>query len=164
MAQNRGKEFETKFKENLRQSFPNAFIMRLYDITMGYKAINNYCDFLMFDSNRFYMIDCKSHRGASLPFEDFPQYTKLVDIKHPNIITGVVLWLYEKDKVYFIPTYTIEKAVQQGMKSINPATVDRSQFYIVDIPSVKLRTFMNSDYRVLSQVPDYPTYIAHSEV
>ena len=153
-----GKQFEAKFKENFQQSLPDAFIMRLYDITMGYKSIDNYCDFICFDGSRLYMIDCKAHKGASLPFDAFPQYEKLVNIRHKNIITGVVLWLYEKDKVYFIPTYTVEKAKKAGMKSINPTKVSRSKYLIFDIPSVKLRTFMNSNYQILKTVPDYLTY------
>ena len=153
-----GKQFEQKFKENFKQSLPDAFIMRLYDITMGYKSIDNYCDFICFDGTRMYMIDCKAHRGASIPFDAFPQYARLVDLKYANLITGVVLWLYERDRVYFIPTYTFEKAKKAGLKSINPEKINRSKYLIVDIPSVKLRTFMNSDYTVLTTVPDYPTY------
>lgn len=111
-----------------------------------------------------YMIDCKSHKGASISFSDFPQFERLNGLKTiPNLITGIVLWLYEKDKVYFIPTYTFEKAKNNKLKSINPKTIDRELYYILEIPSVKLRTFMNSDYSVLTEVLDYNTYTGESK-
>ena len=159
MALNYGKAFESKFKEDIRKSFPDAYILRLYDITNGYKTIANPCDFIVYDSNRLYLIDCKSHKGSSFPFDNFTQYDKLIPYKNiPNLITGVVVWLYEKDVVVFVPTFTVEKMMNDGYKSINPNKLDRDKYYIIDIPSVKLRTFMNSDYSVLHDVMDYKTY------
>lgn len=159
MALNYGKAFEAKFKEDIHKSFPNAYILRLYDITNGYKTIANPCDFIVYDSKRLYLIDCKSHKGASFPFSAFTQYDKLIPYKDiPNLITGVVIWLYEQDIVVFVPTFTVEKMLNDGYKSINLNKIDRDKYYIIDIPSVKLRTFMNSDYSVLHDVMDYKTY------
>ena len=123
----------------------------------GFYGISNFCDYICYDSKRLYLLDCKSHKGASFPFDAFSQYEKLRHLyKTKNLVTGIILWLYEKDLVYFVPTYTIEKMKQDGMKSINPKTIDINKYYIVKIPSVKLRTFMNSDYSVLQNVPsDY---------
>ena len=105
------------------------------------------------------MLDCKSCRGASFPFSDFPQYERLIPYKGiPNLITGVILWLYNKDSVWYILTFTVELAKNNGIKSINPKTIDRELYYILEIPSRKLRTFMNSDYSVLKDAKDYVTY------
>ena len=159
MAYNRGVSFEHKFAENWGKSFPNSLCFKLPNQMSGYIAINNYCDYMCFEGSRLYMIDCKSHRGASFPLDAFPQYGRLLSLKNvPNLITGVVLWLYEKDIVCFIPTYTFEKAKKAGIKSINPKTIDRDVYYIMDIPSTKLRTFMDSDYSIMKEVPDYYQY------
>lgn len=159
MPYNIGVAFEQKFKEDWNKSFPNSLCFKVANQQAGYLSVNNYCDFICFDGKRLYMIDCKSHKGASFPIVDFPQFERLNGLKSiPNLITGVVLWLYEKDMVCFIPTYTFEKAISNKIKSINPKTIDRELYYIVEIPSVKLRTFMNSDYSVLTGVPDYITY------
>ena len=37
---NRGKQFETKFKEDFKRSFPEGTIDRLYDSMSGFKAIS----------------------------------------------------------------------------------------------------------------------------
>lgn len=153
-------KFEKKFKEDWLKSIPNSLCFKIPNQMSGYKNISNYCDFICYDGNRMYMIDCKTCNGASFPTINFSQYNSLISVKNiPNLITGVALWLYEKDIICFIPTYTFEKAKKNGLKSINPKTIDRNMYYIVDIPSVKLRTFFNSDWSVLKTVPDYPTYI-----
>lgn len=164
MPYNIGVVFEQKFKEDWYKSFPNSLCFKIYNNQSGYLEINNYCDFICYDGKRMYMIDCKSHKGASFPLSAFPQFERLNGLKTiPNLITGIVLWLYEKDKVYFIPTYTFEKAKNNKLKSINPKTIDRELYYILEIPSVKLRTFMNSDYSVLTEVLDYNTYTGESK-
>lgn len=154
MAKSYGTLFEHKFKEDYMRSFPDALCFKIPNQMSGYFNINNYCDFICYDGNRMYMIDCKSHGRASFPFEDFPQYERLLTLSNvPNLITGVVLWLYEKDTVHFIPTYTVQEMKGCGLKSINPKTLDKNKFYILEIPSVKKRTFMDSDYSVLTNVP-----------
>ena len=160
MGNNIGSNWEHKFKEDFIKTMSNSLIIRLYNNMSGFINVSNYCDFICYDGNRMYMIDCKSHKGASFPFiSAFSQYDSLVSLKNiPNLITGVALWLYEKDIVCFIPTYTFEKAKNNGLKSINPKTIDRNNYYIVDVPSVKLRTYMNSDWSILKEVPDYLTY------
>ena len=159
MPINIGVSFEHKFAENWRASFPNSLCFKLQNQMSGYRLSNNLADFICYDGERMYVLDCKTHKGGTFPFDAFPQYGRLISLKTiPNLITGIILWLYEKDRVYFIPTYTIEKLKKDGKKSINLKTVDRAVYYLVEIPSVKLRTFMNSNYSILQYVPDYLTY------
>ena len=112
-----GQQWEQKWREDVQRSFPNSLVLRLYNNMSGFINISNYCDFILYDSERMYMIDCKAHRGASFPFEAFSQYNSLISLKNiPNLVTGVALWLYEKDIICFIPTYTFEKAKKNGLK------------------------------------------------
>ena len=160
MGEKLPQKWESKFREDFAKTVPNSLVIRLYNNMGGFINISNYCDFICYDGNRMYMIDCKTCSGASFPIINFSQYNSLISVKNiPNLITGVALWLYEKDIICFIPTYTFEKAKKNGLKSINPKTIDRNIYYIVDIPSVKLRTFFNSDWSILKNVPDYLTYI-----
>ena len=161
MPVNRGVDFEHKFKEDWLRSFPNSLCYKIPNQLSGFLLVNNFADYLCFFGEKLYFIDCKSHNGASFPLEKFPQFDRLNPLKNiPNMVTGFVLWLYDKDTVTFIPTYTVEKLKKDGKKSINPKTIDRELYYIVDIPSKKLRTFMQSDYSVMRDVPDYLTYIS----
>lgn len=147
-----GKKFEDKFKEDWKKSFPNGTIDRLYDTTSGYKSISTVSDFICYNYPNQYYIECKSHKGASFPFTNLTQYDKMkqkVGIK--GVRSGIVLWLYEKDKVFYIPIVTITKMKNDGKKSVGIRSIDEG-YYIIEIPSKKLRTYMNSDYSCLSKL------------
>ena len=100
MAVNRGKQFEEKFKQDF-SSIPDSSVDRLYDVTTGYKNIKQVCDFIAYMYPNIFYIECKSHKGASLPLSNITQYDNLKrKVGRKGVRSGVVLWLYEKDKVF----------------------------------------------------------------
>lgn len=154
MAINRGKMFEQKAAENLRQAFPEGLIMRLNDQMSGLKTVScNPGDYLMYNDGRLYFLEMKSVHGASFPLINLRQYVEMVpyaDIK--GVFCVVLIWFVDQDRVVAVPFHTIKKMKHNGLKSLNPKTIDREKYYIIDVPSVKLRTFMNSDYHCLSNL------------
>ena len=66
MAQNKGKVWEEKFKQDWKKTFPGTFIFRLKDQMTGYKETSgNPCDFLCYPGeNKLFMVECKEHKGA----------------------------------------------------------------------------------------------------
>ena len=152
MASNLGKGFENQFKFNWANSFPNGSIIRLQDQVSGYKETSrNICDFICYNHPKLYLIECKTHKGASLPLNNITQYDKLVSyVGKQGIRVGVVLWLYEKDKVFYIPISTITKLKKDGEKSVGIRHLDN--YAIVEIPSRKLRVYMESNYKILNSV------------
>jgi hypothetical protein len=152
MARDRGKAFEIKFKEDF-QKLNESSIDRLYDVMSGYKAIKQVSDFIAYLYPNIFYIECKSHKGASIPIANITQYESLktkVDIK--GVRSGVVLWLYEKDKVFYIPTKTITKLIEDGEKSIGLRHLGK--YRIIEIPSTKKRVFMDSDYSILHNLEE----------
>lgn len=92
MSRDYGKAFEDRFKENFLKTVPNCSIDRIYDTMNGYKSISNICDFIGYSYPNIFYLECKSHKGASIPFEDIPQYDKLVDkVGIPGVRSGVIL-------------------------------------------------------------------------
>ena len=146
---NLGKSFEEKFKQDWIKTFPDSFIMRLYDQVSGYKTVSrNISDFICYKKPYLYIIECKSHAGASFPFEKLTQYDKMVSfVDIPGIIIGVVLFLYDKDLVLFVPLKTIKKMKEDGLKSVGVKHLD--SYDILKVPSKKLRVYMDSDYSCL---------------
>lgn len=152
MAVNRGKQFEQKFKEDFLK-LPNSTIDRLYDIMSGYKAISQVSDFIAYKYPNIFYTECKSHKGASIPINNITQYESLLSkVGIKGVRAGVVLWLYEKDKVFYIPIKTIKQLKDDGEKSIGLRHLDK--YRIIEIPSVKKRVFMDSDYSVLTKLED----------
>lgn len=151
----KGKKFETKFNKDWNKSFPQGFIYRLPDQLTGYKVTSrNPCDFIGFNNNTLYLIECKSHKGASLPMSNITQYDNLKKkVGIPGVRSGVVLWLYEKDKVFYIPAKTLVKMKEEdGEKSVGLRHVGK--YRMIEIPSEKKRVFMDSDYSTLLSLED----------
>lgn len=148
MADNYGKKFEEKFKKDWMKTFPQGTIDRLYDTMNGYKSISQVSDFIGYNYPNIFYLECKTHKGASIPFDNITQYDKLINkVDIPGVRCGVILWLYEKDVVYYIPISTITQMKQDGEKSVGIRSVDKYNIKI--IPSVKKKVFMDSDYSIL---------------
>lgn len=152
MAYNVGKKFEEKFKIDFLK-VDGSTIDRLYDTMNGYKSISQISDFIGYIYPNIYYLECKSHKGASIPIQNITQYEKLKGkVGIPGVRVGVILWLYEKDKVLYVPVSTITELIQDGEKSIGIRHL--SEYNIFEIPSVKKITYMDSDYSVLRQLKD----------
>lgn len=153
---NKGKQFEGKVREDFRKSFPDGYILRLADQQSGYmNTSSNPADFVAYSYPYFFLLEAKSIQTPSFPFTNLRQYDRLLAAAYkPGVRAGVVMWFTEKDIVWFVPIVTIKKMKDEGLKSLNPDKLDLERFYVKKIPSVKLRTFMSSDYRVLMDLPE----------
>ena len=152
MSINRGKQFEEKFKEDFAK-LPDYSLDRLYDTMNGYKNIKQVADFIGYLYPNIFYLEIKSHAGASIPFVNISQYDNLkkkVGIK--GVRSGVILWLYDKDKVYYVPTSTITQMKEDGEKSVGIRHIGK--YNIIEIPSTKKRVFMDSDYSILKTLKD----------
>lgn len=150
---NRGKQFEGRFEEDWVRTFPDSIILRIPDQMTGYKGISkNICDFIEFDGNLLYFTECKSGKGASFPFSEISQYDKMLPfVGMKNVRVGVVLWLYEKDLVYYVPVSTITQMKADGKKSVGIKAYNDG-YNIKVVPSKKLRVFMESDYSFMKDL------------
>lgn len=149
---NKGKAWEEKFRQDWKKSFPDTFVFRLKDQMTGYKETSgNPCDFLCFPGeNKLFMVECKEHKGASIPFTAIPQYDRLLEYKDcPGVYPGVMLWLSEKDIVMWIGIKEMEKMVKDGKKSIGIKMLEDTLYNIMIIPSEKKRIYLESDYSEL---------------
>ena len=152
MATNYGKQFEQKFKEDFLK-LPNSTIDRLYDTTNGLKSISQISDFIGYVYPNIFYLECKSHKGASIPMQNITQYDKLkTKVGIPGVRSGVILWLVDKDMVMYIPMSTMTELKNNGEKSVGVRHLDDYNIYL--IPSQKKRVFMDSDYSILLNLKD----------
>ena len=70
-----------------------------------------------------------------------------------GVRAGVVLWLYDKDKVFYIPISTITEMKKDDKKSVGLKAIEEG-YNIIEIPSEKLKTFMKSNYSCLMTLKD----------
>ena len=150
MANNKGKKFENKLKEDFVKSLPFGTIDRIYDQMSGYKTISNISDFIAYNFPNLFYLEAKTHLGNTFPFSNLTQYEALlakVGIK--GVRAGVVIWFQDHDRVIYVPIKTVQTMKKDGKKSINITKIDNEGYRFIEIPSKKLRVFMESDYSVL---------------
>lgn len=150
MPDNRGKAFEEHFKENWERCYPGTTIFRLKDQMTGFKVTSqNPCDFFAFPGeNKLFMIECKSHKGLSISFDAIPQYERLLEYKNnKGTYPGILIWFYEKDKIYWVPIHVAEQIYKSGEKSIGLRHLDK--YNIIEVPSTKKRVYMESDFNAV---------------
>ena len=154
MAQNRGKQYEEKLKEDFLK-IPEAFIYRIPDQLGGFKGATGICDFIGFLYPSIYFLEAKTRLGNTFSIADLTQFEKLMSIPaYKGIHRGVMLWFQDHDKVIYVPITTIAKMKKDGKKSVNIRTIDNDGYEYLNIPSVKKRVFLDSDYSVLKNLPE----------
>lgn len=154
---NRGKEFESLFLKQWKKCFPNSFIFRLKDDVSNYKyTAANPADFICFTQGRLYLIETKTVQGNTFPFSNLSQYDKLSSYSHiDGLVAGVVIWFYDHNRILFVPIQTCKQMKDiDGLKSINIKTAP-DKYYLKEIPSIKRRVFLDSDYRILTEVLEH---------
>lgn len=144
-----GKKFEQQFKKDWIKSFPDTFIYRLPDQQSNYKGgSRNPCDFICYNKVHLYLLECKSHKGNTIPFSNLRQHDLLKSYES-CAITGYICWFRDHDEVFFIPTQVVTKMMRDEKKSINIKDLNTNCYSHTRIPSKKKRTLMESDYTVL---------------
>ena len=129
---------------------PNSLCYRLYDTMSGYVSIGNVGDFICYKYPYIYLLDCKSIKGNTLPFSDLRQYDKMLDYKDiTGVFVGFIVWFIDHDKVLWVPVQTMKKIKDENLKSFNINKMKPEDYFYLELPSKKLRTFMDTDYSVL---------------
>jgi len=107
----------------------------------------NVGDFICYKYPILFLIDAKSKEGNTLPFSDLRQYDDMLKYKDiTGVVTGFITWFIDHDRILFIPIKTMEKIKNEGLKSFNINKMKPEDYFYLEIPSKKLRTFMKSDY------------------
>ena len=60
MSVNRGKQWETKVREDFKRTFPFGTIDRLYDPVGGYSNVKNISDFIGYVKPNIFYLECTS--------------------------------------------------------------------------------------------------------
>lgn len=140
-----GKKFEERFKLDWIECFSDSTITRLYDVTTGYLSLSTISDYICYKYPYQFFIECKTHKGASIPFTNITQYDKMIKVVGvEGVRAGVILWLYEKDKVFYIPVSTITQMKNDGKKSVGIKAVEEG-YNIIEVPTKKLIHYMKCD-------------------
>lgn len=144
------KRFEQQVAKDLSK-IDKSLVYRLPDQQSGYYGTSsNICDFIFYRQPNIYFIECKTHRGNTFPLSAFRQYSKMVEcVGKQGVRCGVILWMYEHDKIFYIPVSTFTKLINDNKKSFNIKYEGSDIYKSYVIPSEIKRTYRVCDFSLL---------------
>lgn len=150
------KQFENKTKACFLE-IPGSTIDRLYDPTAQQLGIRNICDFIGYRYPNIYYIECKTHTGKSISFNDISQYDALCSkIGIQGVVAGILVWFTDIQKVYWIDIefcrYVREHLGSKsvGIRHLEYANGDNGR--MLEVPSIFKRVYPQMDLTVLAKV------------
>lgn len=155
MSVNRGKQFEDQVRIGFER-VPETSVLRLFDPQGGQVGVSNICDFVVYHYPHQFLIECKSCHGNTLsihtnnPKKKYgaisnTQWEGLLNASYiTGIIAGVVVWFIDHDETLFLPIQVLQSMRDDGQKSVNIRTVDRTKCYM--IPGEKRRVLFDYDF------------------
>lgn len=147
---NNGKEFEQQFRKSTLK-IDNLFYYRLKDspsvwnkgTQTGIRFTNdNICDVVMYKKPNLFLLELKSHIGASLPFSCIRENQidglfKASSIK--GIISGIVCDFSEKDKCYFLDISFVKEFKDKETRKSIPIAYFQENGIEIDIKKLRVK-------------------------
>lgn len=136
MATNKGKKFEDVVRKAF-EKVPSVSVDRLRDAPRKLKGVDNPSDFIVYKKPHEIYVECKSHKGNTLPFSCIreEQWNGMLEkIKIEGVKAGVIVWFIDHDLTVFVDISVLARMRASGLKSLNIKDLD----YIENIKSPML--------------------------
>ena len=142
---NKGKKFEDVIKESFLK-VPDVSIDRLRDAPRKLKGVDNPSDFIVYKKPHEIYVECKSHKGNTLPFscireEQIKGMSEKSQID--GVLAGVILWFIDHNLTVWIPIQEVVDWQRRGAKSINIKDLDHLQHIVIQ--GKKKRVYFDYD-------------------
>lgn len=162
MSENIGKKFESKVRMDWLK-VRDASICRLPDVTNGFKSVSGISDFIGYIYPFEFYIECKETQGNTFPLSKLTQADKLKsEMGKLGVNAGIMLWFRTHHKVCWVPIEEYCRLQDSGFKSVNIKMLGDSEFNIYEIPGTLKRTFIDSDYSIMTKI-GYEKYLKEIE-
>ena len=172
MSNNRGKQFESVFRECC-EKVDGVSIDRIHDQTTRYAGSSNICDFIAYKQPYEYYFECKTVHGNTLSIHSNPKkdkygiekgfYGNISDTQWnglyeksfiPGVFAGIVCWWVDKDVTLFIPIQVL--VVHRNVLGEKSVRFDIDDPNVFKITGKKKRVFYDYDMRsFFKSIEDY---------
>ena len=140
-----------KFEEVVRKSFeqvPNVSVDRLRDAPKKLKNVDNPADFIVYKKPHEIYVECKSHKGNTLPFSCIRQ-EQLDGMTEKwlkeGVIAGFMIWFIDHDLTVWVSIDMIKTMIWFDKKSLNILDLDKIPHLVV--PGRKKRVYFDYDMK-----------------
>lgn len=140
-----------KFEDAVRKSFelvPDVSIDRLRDAPKKLKGVDNPSDFIVYKKPHELYVECKSHRGNTLPFSCIRK-EQLDGMSEkwlkPGVIAGFIIWFIDHDLTVWVSIDVIKTLMWFDYKSLNIKDLNKIPHLIV--PGKKKRVYFEYEMK-----------------
>ena len=147
MADNLGKKFERVIKGSFLK-VPDVSIDRLRDAPKKMKNVDNPSDFIVYKKPHEIYVECKSHKGNTLPFSCIreEQWNGLEDkSKIDGVKAGVIIWFIDHDFTVWVDIRELVALRWIGAKSVNIKDLFDWKLHHIEIRGEKKRVYFDYD-------------------
>lgn len=147
MANNKGKKFEGVVKASFEQ-VAGVSIDRFRDAPRKLKGVDNPSDFVVYKKPHEVYVECKSHKGNTLPFScirDEQINGMMEKAKIEGVKAGVIIWFIDHDFTIWVPIQEVVAMIKAGYKSINIKDLNYTNF--IKIEGQKKRVYFAYDMK-----------------
>lgn len=113
-----------KFEEDFANSVPNSvFKQRLKDDMSGFKNVANICDYILYRYPSLYLLELKSHKGKSIPFDALreKQISGLfAEVGRRGVRAGFVFCFSDIEEVYYVKAEDVVSFINSGERKSFP--------------------------------------------
>ena len=99
------------------------------------------------------MLECKETNEGTINFAKIPQLDRTEGLKDfigiKDVQPYIIVWFRKFDKVIAVPAAEDIRKKKDGHASISLKMLNDKSYYIIELPSLKLRTFLDTDYTYL---------------
>ena len=129
-----GKKFEDVIKKSF-EKVSNVDVTRLRDAPKKQKNVDNPSDFIVYKYPHEIYVECKSHKGNTLPFNCIRSQQMVQMMKKSyvdGVIAGFIIWYIEKDITVWIDVRDVFPYwFNIGEKSINIKDIEKMNGIII---------------------------------
>ena len=147
MATNKGKKFEEVVKTAF-EKVEGVSIDRLRDAPKKLKGVDNPSDFIVYKKPHEVYVECKSHKGNTLPFSCI-RYEQISGMSEKSKIEGVkcglLIWYIDHDLTVWVDINDVIDLIYLGGKSINVKDLDYVSH--IKIEGKKKRIYFDYDMK-----------------
>lgn len=113
-----GKSWEGHFERICKAK--GIGVVRFYDVTNGYKKVDNPSDFVISRSegDPSILVECKAINSKKSFSLDFDQLDRLLGL--PTFRSAVVMWFVKTNRVIAMTAREMGRLRESGVKSVNP--------------------------------------------
>lgn len=144
---NKGKKFEEVIKKAFL-NVPDVSIDRFRDAPKKLKNVDNPSDFVVYKFPHELYVECKSHKGNTLPFFCIRE-EQIKGMLQKSLLQGVtaglIVWYIDHDLTVWIPIDVVITLMNFGYKSINIKDLDKMPHLV--IPGIKKRVYFDYDMK-----------------